>query len=362
MSASPRELLRLRRHIVRCSPTQHELADRTPLVLTTRDHQLLAAVYSHGLLDMQAIELAFFPPGPDGRSSCCSAAYDRVRQLWLWGFVDRIELPVAPRLGGLRPYLYALGWRGVSAVAASNGNGTRVVQRRRLDRMDDLFVDHDLKAALFWANLTDLLRDSRVTDWTWTSERDIRAEKRRVYDPESQKTLRVLPDAEFKIRYPSGRRQLGLVEIDMGTLTLNRFRQKMRAFDLYARAMANGSGEDADAAFHVFVVTHSQARKEQLRQATYREIEHGRSADFFFDTFDVLDPEEFDEGNWVHTNGKRYYLAYREAFCDVPQADADVQDGEDDGEQGGDIDEPEDDGEGAGDTDEDDNGPQTGDR
>ena len=344
MSASSRELLRLRRHIVRCSPTQHELADRTPLVLTTRDHQLLAAVFSHGLLDMQTIELAFFPPGPNGRTSSCSAGYDRVRQLWLWGFLDRVELPVAPRLGGRRPYLYALGWRGISAVAASNGNGTRVVQRRRLDRMDDLFVDHDLKAALFWANLMDLLRDSQVTDWTWTSERDIRAEKRRVYDPESEKKLRVLPDAEFKIRYPGGRLQWGLVEIDLGTLTLARFRQKMRAFDLFARDIRNGSGEDADAVFHVFVVTHSEARREQLRQATYREIEHGRYADFFFDTFDVLDPEEFDEGNWLHTNGKRYYLAYREAFGEAPPADGD-------GDDGGLVGEAEDDGDDAVETD-----------
>jgi hypothetical protein len=301
----------------RSSPSSLELADRSPLVLTSRDHELLNAVYSHGLLDMQAIELAFFPPRADGRSSSSSAAYDRVKRLWSWGFLDRIELPVAPRLGGRRPYLYALGRRGVSAVAASNSKSTRLVQRRRLDRMDDLFVDHDLKAGLFWANLANLIRGSRVPSWDWTSERDIRAQKRKVKDYDTGKWLRVLPDAEFNVRYPDGARQWCFLEIDMGTLTLNRFRQKVRAFDLYAGAVKRQNGEDAQADFEVYVLTLSAGRLEQLRQATLREIGHGQWARFYFGTFDQLDPAKFD-ADWICTDGKPYGPLYEQAFDNGP--------------------------------------------
>jgi len=212
----------------------------------------------------------------------------------------------------------------VSAVAASNGNGTRVVQRRRLDRMDDLFVDHDLKAALFWANLANFVRDSRVTSWTWTSERDIRTQKRRVKDPKADKWLRVLPDAEFKVHYPDGAVQWAFLEIDMGTLTLNRFRQKMRAFDLYAGYLQRKGGEDAEAGFDVYVLTLSKGRLEQLRQATLREVSHGQWANYYFGTFDMLNPDAFSYG-WLFTDGKPYGLLYAEAFADDSASDASAQ-------------------------------------
>ncbi len=304
--------------MVRCSPSPEDLCYRAPIVLTDRDRRLLQAVYSHGLLDMATIELAFFPPDKLGRSSASSAAYARTRQLWLWGYLDRIELPVAPRLGGRRPYLHALGWRGVSSVATADGNGTRIVQRRRLDRLDDLFIDHDLKAARFWANLVDLLRDTRVRNWGWRSERDIRAEKRRVFDDANQKLLRVLPDAEFGIRYPGGRVQWGMLEVDMGTHTLQRFRQKMRALDLYAFAQKDGQAKNAGAVFEVYVLTHSNGRLQQLRQATCREVGHGEGAYFHFATFDLLDPDRVREQCWQQTNERRYCLLYPAAFEHQP--------------------------------------------
>jgi hypothetical protein len=39
---------------------------------------------------MEAIEVAFFPPDGEERCSHASAAYERIRQLWLWAYLDRI--------------------------------------------------------------------------------------------------------------------------------------------------------------------------------------------------------------------------------------------------------------------------------
>ena len=223
--------------MVRRLPTPRELAGRRVIQITPRDRRILQAVYKHGFMTVEQIELAFFPP-PAARTSPSSAAYERVRQLWLWGYLERVELPVPRMLGGRLPCLFALGRKAVSVVAADLGKGTRPVHQRRLDRLDDQNIDHDLKAAAFWAHLRALIRGKKVKSWHWTSERDIKAERRRIKDPETNKWLPVIPDGEFRLVYPSGDVQYCFLEIDMDSMPEKRIRQKMRAFDLYlTRAM-----------------------------------------------------------------------------------------------------------------------------
>src|SRR5215510_4219937 len=100
-----RDALARRRHIIRCRPTDAELARREPMVVMERDREILYAVHQHRFLTTELIELAYFPqPATGARVSECSRAYERLRQLWLWGYLERIELPVARQLGGRRPY------------------------------------------------------------------------------------------------------------------------------------------------------------------------------------------------------------------------------------------------------------------
>src|SRR5712692_9997516 len=143
----------LRGHYVPRLPTSDEISTRSPIVLTERDRQLLVAVHQHGFLTTDLVELAFFPPSNGSRSSASSKAYERIRDLWLWGYLEGVELPVARVLGGRRPFLYSLGRQGTAYVEQRLGTATLPVQPRRLDRLDHVFVDHDLKAAALWANL-----------------------------------------------------------------------------------------------------------------------------------------------------------------------------------------------------------------
>src|SRR5712691_6181663 len=161
----------LRGHYVRRPPTRREISTRSPIALTERDRQLLVAVHQHGFLTTDLVELAFFPASNGSRSSASSKAYERVRDLWLWGYLERIELPVARVLGGRRPFLYSLGQQGVAFVEQRMGTATLPVQPRRLDRLDHVFIDHDLKAAALWANVKVQLihRGScRWISWTFT--------------------------------------------------------------------------------------------------------------------------------------------------------------------------------------------------
>ena len=85
---------RLQKQMVCRRPTDADLRVRAPIVVTERDQELLVDVYRHGFLTTDLIELAYFPSDAQrrSRSSCC---YDRLKLLWLWNYVDRIELPVA---------------------------------------------------------------------------------------------------------------------------------------------------------------------------------------------------------------------------------------------------------------------------
>src|SRR6266542_4456131 len=94
--------LALRGHMVRRLPTAADVSTRSPIVLTPRDVEILAGVHLHGFLTTELVELAFFPPTSTDRCSPSSRAYQRLRELWLWGYLERVELPVARVLDGGR--------------------------------------------------------------------------------------------------------------------------------------------------------------------------------------------------------------------------------------------------------------------
>lgn len=302
----------IRSQMVRRPPTKTEQAKRTPIALTDRGKNILTAIYTHGFLTTELIELAFFPKPPEGRSSPCSRAYERLQQLWRWSFVERVEPPIPRSTGGRRPYLYALGRRGESVVAQQLGQSAAPVHRRRLDRLDSLFLDHDLRIAAFWANLVALLRSSRARLGRWLPERELHARKVRDQDPQTGWRLAVLPDAAFEVDYPDGFVQGCLLEMDMGTLTLARFRRKLRAFELYlAQGLAAKYWEND---FEVFVLTHSRPRLQQLWRATQSEIPRERWGCYSFATFDAFDSREFQSACWVTAGNDLVPLLYDAEF------------------------------------------------
>jgi len=312
----------LRRQMVRRRPAPSELGQRRAITITPRDQEILRAVYHHGFLTVEHIELAFFPPC-DTRTSSSSAAYDRTRSLWLWGYLEKVELPVARMLGGRLPCLFAIGTRAVSTLAASLGNGTRPVHERRLDRLDDRNIDHDLRAASFWANLTVLARSATlIQEWAWTAERDIRAQKRFAVDPDTNKSRTIAPDGEFRVVYSDGDIQLGFLEVDMGTVPLRQFRKKMRGFDLY---LNDRYGARKNVIPEVYVLAHSQRRLEELRDATNAAIADDSQVGYFFATFPVLEPMAFADTCWQDLSGEQNCLLFPKAF---PDASAEVDEEE----------------------------------
>lgn len=311
---------RLQKQMVWRRPTADELRRRTPIVVTERDQQLLVDVYKHGFLTADLIELAHFsaPAHPRAfRSSCCA---DRLRSLWLWDCLYRVELPVARAFGGRLPYLYTLGRRGVPHVQARVGSDGPPVQTRRLDRLHDLFREHDLRASALWASLMAVVRGSRLTRLDWEAERELRARKLWVKDPTSGLRLPVLPDAYFDLWYPDDTVQSAIVEIDMGTVELWRFRRKIRAFELFAAA--GGFAEHFGMReVEVWLLAPSGERLEHLRRAARSEVPPDRTDRYLLATFDALTPAAIARGDWLDLDGRAGPVLHDDAF-DAPAAPA----------------------------------------
>jgi hypothetical protein len=292
---------------------------------------------AHGVLTADLLELAFlrgWTPEREGPSTSC---YVRLRRLWLWGYLDRLERPAARAAGGSRPALWALGRRGASTLASRNlGRDGSLPGRLRLDRLRGRALGHDLVAAACWAHLRVLLRTAPISGWRWVAERELRALGLAVSDPRTGWRLPFLPDGYAEIRYaprpgqdrraatgqrsggnpglaaagaPGGAVQCVVVEVDMGTLPLARFRRKARAFELalrqgvFARAFRQPE-------FEVLVLARDVTRLERLRDAARREVAQERWPWWSFGTLGVLEPARFGRYAWLTLEGTRTPLQY----------------------------------------------------
>ena len=333
----------LRGHLVERRPTRRERAARPGLVLTERDGALLEAVYRHGLLPTALLLLAFFPPasGAADRRGHSAAGAERLRLLWLWGYLARVEQPVAPALGGRRPYLYAIGPAAVPALTARLGVTARAVRRRRLDRLDARALEHDHQAARLWATITASLPETRLTGFRWEAEPALRARRLRVRVSAAGgggdgggdgrgRLLPFLPDGYAELRYPDASVQACVVEVDRGTQPLRRFARKLAAFEAFLEQglFARHFGPET---FEVLVLAPSAARRRHLHAAARAVVPEDRWVDYLFATPEALTPAGFPEGWWgLDEDGDEdegYGLFWGEAFDRAAEAGAAGPDG-----------------------------------
>jgi hypothetical protein len=295
----------LRHQIVRRLPTREELRDRPLIALTARDRAILAAVFDLGYLTAELIARAFFADAAHKMPP--STALERLRALWLWAYLDRLELPVARTLGGRRPFLYTLGPAGVAVVEQEHGPRVGPVRRRRLDRLDHRFLDHDLAVAKFWAGLVELLANGPIELVRWVPERTLRAWRLRAVEPATGDELSVLPDGVGVLRLSSGQRRAELVEVDQGTVTLGQFRRKLRAFELFQASGGFGQRLGVDDVA-VVVLTGTWKRLENVWRVGRQEVAPERWPAYRFGLLDRLDRADFLGDRWLNLADQRVML------------------------------------------------------
>jgi hypothetical protein len=112
--------------------------------ITSRDLDILTAVYRHRFLTRRLVEWAFFSREDGDFDQRSSLAARRLQVLYEAGYVQRLILPVLPG-SGRSPAVYALGLRGADAVASHLGvDREKVEWQPRHNRATAFFREHTL--------------------------------------------------------------------------------------------------------------------------------------------------------------------------------------------------------------------------
>ncbi len=265
--------------------------------LTKRDLDILALVESFRLATSEHIQ-ALAPGSSQG-------ILRRLQKLFHAGYLDRLrEEPVYG--GGSQKMVYAITNKGVrelqkAGVIENPSAGDRNANNRGLR---DLSMRHTLLISHIRAVVTSVVRsrpDMRLAFWKEGPETYDAIE---VSLPEGYTRVPVAPDAFFSLEDPKGKMHFFL-EADRGTMTVERFTRKLKAYAAYWREKRHHD-KFSIRYFRVLTVTTSATRSTHLvRRAEEDEEVRSLGRLFLFSDRDNLrleKPESMFERIWTTPN------------------------------------------------------------
>lgn len=286
------------------TPRNRRVDNPPPMRLMERDVEILKTVHDFRLMRGDQIQALFF-------GSQSTASY-RLSRLYQHGFLNRHFLPT---LGGLAssPALYTLDKRGVDVLRKVLDCGPEGIRKPlSSNELSPLFLEHllqinDVRVAVMVA-----AREQGYTLEQWIDDYQLKADYDRVVIQTTRgrkRSVSLIPDGYGVLKVPQGRACFFL-ELDRGTMTNARFRDKVLAYKAY---IASGQYEKryGTRSLRVLTVTSGPKRLENLKEAAEK-VQGGRV--FWFTTLEqVTAPHVLSALIW-HVAGQ----AEPEAF--VPQA------------------------------------------
>lgn len=262
-------------------PRNRRVAEPPPMRLMERDVEILKAVHEFRIMRGDQLQALFF-------GSQSTASY-RLSRLYQHGFLDRHFLPT---LGGLAssPALYTLGKRGVDVLRRVLDCGPKDIRRPPNNHeLSPLFLEHLLQINDFRVAVTVAARNLDYTLEKWLDDYQLKADYDRVVIQTPQgrrRTVSLIPDGYCVLQVPQGRACFFL-ELDRGTMTRSRFRDKVRAYQAY---IASGQYEKryGTRSLRVLTVTSGPKRLENLKEEAEQA---GGGRVFWFTTGDLVTAE-----------------------------------------------------------------------
>lgn len=247
--------------------------------LTDRDIAIIRTVYDYRVMTTQQLQTLFF--------SSTHQAYARLSLLYHHGFLDRQFLGVyADKMN--TPILYVLDKRGAELLQARLG--LEVHWSKDQKQVSDHFLEHTLAINTVRVAVAKACQQQPNYQLVeWRGENDLKAD----YDYVTIKTsagknqaVSVIPDSYFVLDTPHGKGHFFL-ELDRGTMTTQRFKQKITAYQAYYLTGAYQRRYQSKS-LRVLTVTLSHARLASLKTVTEAA---GGKLRFWFATLDHLRPE-----------------------------------------------------------------------
>lgn len=259
-------------------PHNRRVDNPPPMRLMARDIEILKAVHDFRIVRGNQLQALFF-------GSQSTASY-RLSRLYQHGFLDRHFLPT---LGGIAssPALYTLGKRGVDLLRRMLDGDPQDIRKPPDHReLSPLFLEHLLQINDFRVAVMVAARRLDYTLEKWLDDFQLKAHYDRVVIEAPNRRRRevsLIPDGYFVLKVPQGRACFFL-EVDRGTMTRGRFRDKVLAYQAY---IASGQYEQryGTRSLRVLTVTSGPKRLENLK-AEAEEARGGRV--FWFTTGDLV--------------------------------------------------------------------------
>jgi hypothetical protein len=189
--------------------------------MTERDLQIISMVYDYEGCGIDHLRQRFF--APQSHTPC----YRRIAQLTKQGYLQSSRIPAATGLGkafitlgaNARPVLRSLLTVGAASLRRTRLNATRYIAHHLA--LCDVHLAFDLATI-----------SSRLFTLTaWMGEGALRQSPVRVQDPQTGRALCAVPDAMFTLSLPDGTAARFALELDRGTVPLDRIKeQKLRVY------------------------------------------------------------------------------------------------------------------------------------
>lgn len=225
-----------------------------PMRLTERDRDIIEAVHLYRVLRQDQIQTLFFR-----RQNTTQRVLER---LYDHAFLERKFLPV---VYGRSPTLYVLDKRGADLLRSERGYEDLIWYSSNKDLKTD-FMEHTAAINDFRIAIVVAARRQGLELITWASESQLKADYDRVQIATSKRPVSLVPDSYFALVTPLGRAHF-FIEIDRGTETLDRFKQKVRAYMAYHE----GGGYEkryGTKSLRILTVAFGAGRLANLRNAT----------------------------------------------------------------------------------------------
>ena len=236
-------------------------SDPPMLVLTPRDEQVVFDCWRYRWLTRQHLQLLTGTPG-------IRRLNDRLRRLYDHGYVERLRVGTVG--AGLQP-LYLVGPVGASLVAVEFELAEAVVRERVREnlRASAMLLPHDLSVNdVMIALHSAFQRDPDIDPLLWLNSRD-------CYDAYAPgRSLR--PDAYFQVLEGGRRVHSCFLEVDRGTVGLEKWREKVKRYQEYRDGgfYTHRYGEGLTR-FRVLTLSTTAARLDSLKEATRRIADRG---------------------------------------------------------------------------------------
>lgn len=270
--------------------TKNKLRPKKPIHIIERDKKLLESIREFGLVSTEQVKYLFYPS--------VGRARKRLRQLWLHGYLQRIDRPT--RLGeGTKTKLYRISSKGLKLID-TNADSPKSAPRTK--SLSPFYAEHLLSINRFRICLELATKETPglyLVNWKPDRQSVLKV---KLHGEPSGKLVTIIPDATLTLW--SGNRSLNyFLEVDRGTATVKRTMTKLLA---YEELFLNPKTQTPPLApgFRVLIVTENQTRSNNILKSIQKLGRKIGRPDIFLVTtdkqFSYKTPESILGPIWSH--------------------------------------------------------------